>query len=98
MNTYVTEDGYSLTVTEDVLCFTPDGWIPFGDLKEGQTIYTNGIDTPIYMDKEALKRLYMDEGRTQKEIAAMLGVSERTIRAYVHRFELDKGIGPKLMG
>lgn len=98
LRTYTTEDGYMLSVTDDVLCLTLNGWRPFGELQVGDTIQTNGIDTPMYMDKESLKRLYIDEDMTEQEVADYCGVSARTIRAYVKKFGLGKGQGPKLFG
>lgn len=98
LKTFVTEDGYSLTVSDDVLCLTPAGWRPFGELQVDDVIWTNGNDVPAYTDRESLKRLYIDQDMTQGEIASLLGVSERTIRAYVQRFDLGKGQGPKLFG
>ena len=98
MSVFVTEEGYEICVTDDVLVLTPEGWKEFGKLAVGDEIYVNGNDVPPYMDEEALRALYVDGKRTQKEVADLLGVSERTIRFYVHKFGLEKGIGPKLMG
>lgn len=49
------------------------------------------MDVPPYADKETLKRLYVDKGMTQKQIGDMYGVSARTVRWYVDKFELHRG-------
>lgn len=95
---YMTEDGYILSVTDDTLCLTIDGWRPFGELKVGDVIQTNGIDTPMYKDPESLRRLYIEQDLTEKQVAEICGVSEHTVRVYITRFGLGKGKGPKLFG
>lgn len=87
---FLTQDDYEITVSEDTLTLTPTGWKKFGELEIGDVVWTNGIDKPQYQDKETLKRLYIDEGWTQGEIADFLGISKRTIRAYIHKFGLGK--------
>ena len=40
--------------------------------------------------KHHAQQLYMAGGRTQKEIAEIVGVSERTVHTWVHQFAWDK--------
>jgi DNA-binding XRE family transcriptional regulator len=40
--------------------------------------------------KQQAQFLYMAQGKTQKEIADLVGVSERTIYAWIHQYAWDK--------
>jgi hypothetical protein len=93
-----TQDDYFLEVTEDVEIYTLDGWKPVSDLKIGDMIYVNGTATPPYAIREVLKKLYMDKRMSQRKIAEMYGVSERTVRFYVNKFELHRGDSGALFG
>lgn len=86
-----TEDNYMIELTEDSEVFTIDGWRVVSDIKEGDVILSNGTDKPPYADKDILEKLYVYKGKSQKEIGDMYGVSARTIRLYVHRFNLQRG-------
>lgn len=94
----VTEDDYRICLTKDVKVFTLDGWKEAEDVKVGDLIYTNGIDIPPYQDKETLRKLYYDEHLTQREIAERLGCKERTVRFWIHRHDLEKGVVAKQIG
>lgn len=93
-----TEDDYEGVFTGDTLILTADGWMPVIDLTTDDTIMENGMEKPPYQDKETLKRLYVDKGMTQQEIADMYSASPRTIRAWVDRFELHRGDAGALFG
>lgn len=69
MFTIKTEDNYTLDVTGDVDILTVDGWKPVELLEVGDIIMENGTNTPPYSQKEVLEMLYVQKGKTQKEIA-----------------------------
>lgn len=94
----ITEDNYDSFLTGDCEVLTADGWVEVSSLKVRTVLMENGTDVPPYHDKETLKRLYIDAGKTQKEIAAMYNVSPRTIRDWVDRFELHRGDAGALFG
>ena len=58
----------------------------------------NGTDIPPYAQRDTLELLYVKKGKTQKEIAQMYGVSPRTIRAYVDKFNLHRGDAGAMFG
>lgn len=94
----ITQDNYDCTLTNDTEVLTMDGWMKVADLKVGTVLMENGMDHPPYQDKTVLTRLYVEQGKTQKEIAEMYGVSPRTIRDWVARFDLHRGDAGALFG
>ncbi len=93
-----TEDNYNLNVSEDTYVLLVDGWKLVKDVEVGDIVMENGMSVPPYSQKEVLEKLYVEKGMTQKEIAQMYGVSQRTIRAYVDRFGLHRGDAGALFG
>lgn len=101
--TVETDDAYRLSCTPDteLLCETSAGvtvWRHAGELSPGMSLVCNGIPDERYQDADWLRRVYVTEGRTQGEIAAICQVSERTIRAYVKKFGLGRGDAGALFG
>ena len=86
-----TEDDYQIDLTEDTEVLTFDGWKKVEDLAIDDIIMENGMEVPPYAQKDVLELLYVQKGKTQKEIAQMYGVSPRTIRGYVDKFNLHRG-------
>lgn len=86
-----TEDDYVIELTEDCEIYTTEGWMRVEDVELEDIIFVNGSDVPPYAVKENLKMLYVDKGKSQIEIGEMYGVSPRTIRSYVKKFELNRG-------
>lgn len=93
-----TERGYLLECSDDSIIATDSGWIAVADLKVGQKVMVNGTPDERYKDKDTLKRWYIDENKTQLEIAKMTGASEHTIRVWVKKFNLNRGDAGALFG
>ncbi len=94
MVTIETEDTYSLTCTLDTLLYGRDGWVRADSIQLGDVIYTNGIpEDNAWRDYDVLKRLYVDERKTMKEVGEILGVSEHTVRKWVGKHDLGTGKG-----
>ena len=91
-----TEDGYTLRATKDHQFLTEQGWKPLLDVKVGDIVYTNGV--PAYQQKEWLNEKYNVENLSQKEIAALCGISHHTVRSYVRQFGLQKTPGSWSIG
>lgn len=93
-----TEDDYFLEATEDLEIYTLDGWKYVSEICVGDMIFANGSAIPPYADKDALKKLYIDKQMSQKQIATMYDISERTVRFYVDKFHLHRGDAGALFG
>lgn len=91
-----TEDGYTLRATKDHQFLTEQGWKPLLDVKVGDIVYTNGV--PAYQQKEWLNEKYNVENLSQKEIAALCGISHHTVRSYIRQFGLQKTPGSWSIG
>lgn len=90
MLTLETEDTYSLTCTPDTLILGKNGWIRADSACRGDIIYTNGTpEDNAWRDFDTLKKLYVDEDKTMKEVGEILGVSEHTIRKWVGKHNLS---------
>lgn len=99
MITIETDDTYSLTCTLDTEIYGADGWIAVDRLSQGDTIYTNGYpEDGAWRDYDTLRELYVDKDLTMKEVGDILGVSEHTIRKWVRKHKLGKGISGSLYG
>lgn len=99
MITIETDDTYSLTCTPDTLIYTVNGWVAVDKLSVGDVIYTNGEpEDNAWRDFDTLKKLYVDDDLTMKEVGDLLGVSEHTIRKWVRKHGLGKGESGKLYG
>ena len=97
--TIETDDTYSITCTPDTFIFGNGEWVRADLMEVGDTIYTNGVpDDGAWRDYDTIKRLYVDEDRTMKEVGTLLGVSEHTIRKWVRKHGLGKDRGGKLFG
>lgn len=90
MVTLETDDTYSFTCTLDTLIYGIDGWVRADELKAGDEIYTNGYpEDNAWRDYDTLRKLYVEEGKTMKEVGDILGVSEHTIRKWVSKHDLS---------
>lgn len=90
--TIETDDTYSITCTPDTYIWGDNKWVLAADFKIGDTIWTNGIpEDNAWRDYDTLKRLYIKEGKTMREVGDTLGVSEHTIRKWVRKHELGRG-------
>lgn len=63
-----TELGYSLKCTSDHQIYTPNDWKSLSELKIGDKIYVNGIEGPIYQNKDWLEYHYLKLSKTVTEI------------------------------
>ena len=98
-----TECGYIIECTPDTLIYTMDCFVAAADLEIGTQLKVNGQPSDAYRDKAFLEEWYVKRGKTQKEIAEMCStpdypVSERTIRAWVKKFNLGRGDSGKVFG
>lgn len=97
--TIETDDTYSLTCTPDTYIWGDRKWVLARDIVEGDTLWTNGIpEDNAWRDFDTLKKLYIEEGMTLKQVGEYLGVSEHTIRKWVRKFGLGKGTSGSLYG
>ena len=108
------EDGKSIACTREHRFLTPDGWQPLdavvGGLtvspgghavlgRTGGTLLTNGV--AAYRDREWLRARYHGDGLQQSEIAAIAaiaGVTEHCVRAWVRKHDLQKPRGSGMTG
>jgi thymidylate synthase (FAD) len=103
------EDGKSITCTKEHRFLTPEGWRRLEEIvggvavspaghavvgKLGGRLMTNGV--PAYRDREWLRARYHDERLRQAEIAALAGVTDHCVRAWVRRHGLRKPTGVRL--
>lgn len=106
-----TADGKSITCSRDHRFLTPEGWLPLHEIVGGLELRPSGVVTcgradaeilvngvEAYRDREWLRTQYHDLGREQAEIAAEVGVSVHTIRAWVRRHRLQKPMGSWTVG
>lgn len=97
--TIETDDTYSLTCTPDTFIWGDGRWIRADDIREGSTLWTNGIpEDNAWRDFDTMRKLYVDEGMTMKQIGEYLGVSEHTVRKWIRKHDLGKGIAGALYG
>ena len=98
-----TECGYILECTPDTMIYMMDGYVAAKDIEVGMQLKVNGQPSDAYKNKEFLEEWYVKRHKTQKEIAEMCStpeypVSERTIRAWVKKFNLGRGDSGKVFG
>lgn len=91
-----TFDGYTIKTTLEHRFFTTDGWKQLKDIKEGDWLYTNGIES--YKSKDWLEYHYYTLKETQSQIASYCGVSKHTIRSWIRKFNLQKPTGSWTIG
>lgn len=97
--TIETDDTYSITCTTDTYIWGDGVWIRADEIDIGSTIWTNGTpEDNAWRDFDTLQRLYIDENMTMKEIGEYLGVSKHTIRKWIRKHNLGKGIAGGLYG
>lgn len=94
--TLTTIHGYSIRATAQHMFLSEEGWKRLEDLKPGDKVYINGINS--YKDKDWLKMQYHDLGKSQEEIGIMCGVTKNCIRAWVRKFGLQKEPGSWCIG
>lgn len=70
----------------------------FVELSEGDSSIKTEFKTKPYMDERIMTKLYSEWGFTQPMIAEALGASERTIRVWIKKLGLQKGVAGALFG
>ena len=88
-----TELGYSLKCTSDHQLYTPNDWKSLSELKIGDKIYVNGIEGPIYQNKDWLEYHYLKLNKTVTEICEEFNFKPDVIRKWLHKYNIVK---PKL--
>ncbi len=88
-----TELGYSLKCTSDHQIYTPNDWKSLSELKIGDKIYVNGIEGPIYQNKDWLEYHYLKSNKTVTEICKEFNFKPDVIRKWLHKYNIVK---PKL--
>lgn len=88
-----TELGYSLKCTSDHQIYTPNDWKSLSELKIGDKIYVNGIEGPIYQNKDWLEYYYLKLNKTVTEICEEFNFKPDVIRKWLHKYNIVK---PKL--
>lgn len=88
-----TELGYSLKCTSDHQIYTPNDWKSLSELKIGDKIYVNGIEGPIYQNKDWLEYHYLKLNKTVTEICEEFNFKPDVIRKWLHKYNIVK---PKL--
>ena len=88
-----TELGYSLKCTSDHQIYTPNDWKSLSELKIGDKIYVNGIEGPIYQNKDWLEYHYLKLNKTVTEICKEFNFKPDVIRKWLHKYNIVK---PKL--
>ena len=88
-----TELGYSLKCTSDHQIYTPNDWKSLSELKIGDKIYVNGIEGPIYQNKDWLEYHYLKSNKTVTEICKEFNFKSDVIRKWLHKYNIVK---PKL--
>ena len=88
-----TELGYSLKCTSDHQIYTPNDWKSLSELKIGDKIYVNGIEGPIYQNKDWLEYHYLKLNKTVTEICEEFNFKSDVIRKWLHKYNIVK---PKL--
>lgn len=88
-----TELGYSLKCTSDHQIYTPNDWKSLSELKIGDKIYINGIEGPIYQNKDWLEYHYLKLNKTVTEICKEFNFKSDVIRKWLHKYNIVK---PKL--
>lgn len=58
--------------------------IPIRTISEATKKYANNLN------KDILKKFYLEEGKTSLEIASILGCADRTVRKYISKYNLNK--------
>ena len=87
-----TELGYSLKCTIDHQIYTPDGWKHLSELNIGDKIYVNGIDGPVYQNKDWLEYHYLKSNKTVSEICKEFGFKPDVIRKWLYKYNIIKPI------
>lgn len=88
-----TELGYSLKCTLDHQIYTPNDWKSLSELEIGDKIYVNGIEGPIYQNKDWLEYHYLKLNKTVTEICKEFNFKPDVIRKWLHKYNIVK---PKL--
>lgn len=88
-----TELGYSLKCTSDHQIYTPNDWKSLSELKIGDKIYVNGIEGPIYQNKDWLEYHYLKLNKTVTEICKEFNFKSDVIRKWLYKYNIVK---PKL--
>ena len=88
-----TELGYSLKCTLDHQIYTPNDWKSLSELEIGDKIYVNGIEGPIYQNKDWLEYYYLKLNKTVTEICKEFNFKSDVIRKWLHKYNIVK---PKL--
>lgn len=82
------ELGFKVKTTSNHRYLTPSGYKTLEQLKVGDEVMMNGV--PAYKDRSWLEKQYVENNRTQKEIALLAGCSVHTIRKWVKIYGLQQ--------
>lgn len=94
-----TELGYSLKCTSDHQIYTPNDWKSLSELKIGDKIYVNGIEGPIYQNKDWLEYHYLKLNKTFVDIGKEFGINVSTLKNWAKKLGIpNKGTGYFNMG
>lgn len=89
-----TELGYSLKCTSDHQIYTPNDWKSLSELKIGDKIYVNGIEGPIYQNKDWLEYHYLKLNKTFVDIGKEFGINVSTLKKWAKKLGIpNKGTG-----
>lgn len=84
-------DGKKIESSKDHLFLTKNGWKSLEKLVIGEEVATNGQE--CYKSEEWLKKNYLDENKTQAELALMANISEPTIKSWLSKRNIKKPDG-----
>lgn len=80
--------GRSVRTTSNHLIRIKDGWMKMGDVKIGDMVALNG--QALYDNSEWLRHKYIDENKTQVDIAKIAGCHRLIIRKRLDRFGIER--------
>ena len=80
--------GRTVSTTMDHLILGGDGWRQMGSIVPGVLVALNG--RALYDDPEWLRQKYVEEERTQVEIAALAGCNRKTVKDRLDDFGVDR--------
>ncbi len=83
-----TQSNRVIKSTDNHRFLTPNGYVELKDLKAGDFVLSNGI--PAYCNEEWLRKTYLDENKTRKEVSEITGVCESIIYKMFKKFNIVK--------
>ena len=100
------EDGKVITCSRDHRFLTPEGWKPLHRISGGLELSPGGfavhgaLDTEImvngmaaYRDRDWLKEQYIEHNLSTTEIAGLAGVADTTVKRWLRKHGIRKGLG-----